>query len=89
MLGEPLEREAEDEARSFRCGLLPGDGEARPDILSAFYCRKFDVGQLCCGAGEGGGLRQSVGGFSDAEIAEVCCYCAENAITKIAESKNL
>ena len=37
MFGEPLERDTEEEARSFSCGLLPGDGEARPDILCNFH----------------------------------------------------
>ena len=44
VFGDPLEREAEDDARSFSCGLLPGDGEARPDIVSNSF---FESGNWC------------------------------------------
>lgn len=48
VFGEPLERDAEDEVRSFSCGLLAGDGDARPDILCncATSNREIDVGLL-------------------------------------------
>ena len=50
-------------------------------------CRKFDVGQLSCGAGEHGGLRQTVEGFSDTKISH---ECAPNPITnETAESRIL